>query len=270
VRIGNDAWQQIQLDVYGELLRAAWLFEHQVGRFDEVIAAFLVDAADAAARRWKDPDQGIWELRDEPRHFVSSKVMCWVALDCAIRLAPVLGAEHRVDAWRATREEIRTTIETRAWGERAGAYTQSFDSDDLDASVLMMLLTGFLPPDDPRMRATVMAIAERLTDERGFVYRYRTSDGIPGEEGTFAVCTFWLVQCLAQLGEISWARALFERITGCANDVGLLSEEIDAATGELLGNFPQAFTHIGLVNAAWAIAQAEGEGRRVIGMERSS
>jgi GH15 family glucan-1,4-alpha-glucosidase len=184
--------------------------------------------------------------------------MCWVALDRAILLAPNLGAEEHVARWTTTRDEIRHTIEERGWNDTVGAFVQSFDDDALDASTLMLLLTGFLPPEDPRIRATVDAIADRLTDDRGFVYRYRTPDGIDGAEGTFAICTFWLVECLATLGETQRARSLFEQLASFANDVGLMSEEIDAASGELLGNFPQAFTHIGLVNAAWAIAQAEG------------
>jgi GH15 family glucan-1,4-alpha-glucosidase len=257
VRVGNDAWAQVQIDVYGELLSAACMLAEQIGQFDAVTARFLIDVADAAAARWIEPDQGIWEIRGEPRHFVYSKLMCWVALDRAIGLAPMLGAEDRVEGWRAARDKMRAAIETRGWSERAGAFAQSFDSDDLDASSLMLLITGFLLPSDPRMKATVEAVAARLTDERGFVYRYRAADGLPGEEGTFAICTFWLVQCLAQLGEVGPARQLFERLLGHANDVGLLAEEVGAGDGELLGNFPQAFTHIGLVNAAWAIAQAE-------------
>jgi GH15 family glucan-1,4-alpha-glucosidase len=258
VRIGNGAWDQRQLDVYGELLSAAWVLASEVGKFDPLTAQFLIDVADTAAARWTEPDQGIWEMRGEPRHFVYSKLMCWVALDRAARLAPMLGAEDRVEAWTATRDQIREAVETDGWSEPAGAYAQSFASDDLDASNLMLLLTGFLPATDPRMRATVEAVDSRLTDQRGFVYRYRSSDGLGGEEGTFVVCTFWLVQCLAEMGELTWARQLFERVAGVANEVGLISEEIDPATGELLGNFPQAFTHIGLVNAAWAIARAEG------------
>jgi GH15 family glucan-1,4-alpha-glucosidase len=186
--------------------------------------------------------------------------MCWVALDRAIRLAPMLSAEDRVATWARTRDRIRTAVETDGWSERAGAFGQSFGSDELDASNLMLLLHGFLPATDPRMRSTVDAIAARLSDERGFVYRYRGDDGLAGDEGTFAVCTFWLVQCLAELGELDRAQDLFDRLTAFANDVGLLSEELDGATGELLGNFPQAFTHIGLVNAAWAITRAEGGG----------
>ncbi len=257
VRVGNGAWDQIQIDVYGELLSAAWLLADQVGSFDQVTARFLVDVADTAAERWADPDQGIWEVRGAPRHFVYSKLMCWVALDRAVRLAGMLDAAGRVAEWSAERGRIRQAIETQGWSEKAGAFAQSFGSDELDASNLMLLLTGFLPASDPRMRATVEAIAATLSDARGFVYRYLAPDGLAGEEGTFAICTFWLVQGLAELGELDRARTLFDRLVGFANDVGLLAEEIDTETGELLGNFPQAFTHIGLVNAAWAIARAE-------------
>jgi GH15 family glucan-1,4-alpha-glucosidase len=234
------------------------LLSGQIKTFDDVTAHFLTDVADAAAARWREPDQGIWEIRGEPRHFVHSKLMCWIALDRAIELAPMIRAEHRVQEWSSVRREIRAVIEDEGWSERAGAYAQSFGSDELDASCLLLLMTGFLPPTDPRMRATVEAIAARLTDKHGFVYRYRTPDGLDGEEGTFAICTFWLVQCLAELGEVTRARDLFDSLVSFANDVGLFAEQIDTATGELVGNFPQAFTHIGLVNAAWAIARAEG------------
>ena len=257
VRIGNGAWNQTQLDVYGELLGAAALLAPQVGTFDRVTADFLIEVAETAARRWQETDQGIWEVRGESRHFLYSKLMCWVALDRAIALASVLGAEKRVTRWTNVREQIREAIETQGWSERLEAFTQAFGADDLDASNLMMLIFGFLPADDPRMRSTVEAIARALSDERGFVYRYRAEDGLEGGEGTFAICTFWLVRCLAMMGQVKRARELFDRLVAHANDVGLMSEEIDAKTGLLLGNFPQAFTHIGLVNAAWTIAEAE-------------
>jgi GH15 family glucan-1,4-alpha-glucosidase len=182
--------------------------------------------------------------------------MCWVALDRALRLASRLGAGVSVVArWQRERDEIRAEIETRGWSTTARAFAQSFDGDDLDASTLLLLITGFLPPDDPRMRATVEAVADHLTDDSGFVFRYLNADGLSGDEGTFTICTFWLVQCLAMLGEDRRARELFERVVAHANDVGLFAEEIDTATGAPLGNFPQAFTHIGLINAAWAIAE---------------
>jgi alpha,alpha-trehalase len=183
--------------------------------------------------------------------------MGWAALDRAVRLGPRLRRAAEAPRWSRARDRIRAAILERGWSDRAGAYPQAFGSDDLDASALMMPIVGFLPAGDPRMRATIQAIAEHLTDEHGLVYRYRAHDGLPGEEGVLGICSYWLVQCWAMLGEIGRARSLFETITGYANDVGLLSEEIDPATGQALGNFPQAFTHIGLINAAWAIAQAE-------------
>ena len=183
--------------------------------------------------------------------------MCWVALDRAINIADLLNAHDRIDTWTATREQIREAILTYGWSEKARAFTQAFGSVELDASALMMPIVRFLPATDPRMRSTIDAIAERLTDEHGLVYRYRATDGLAGEEGTFLLCTFWLAQAQALAGEVERARATFERAIAYVNDVGLLAEEVDPATGELLGNFPQAFSHIGLVNAAWAISQAK-------------
>ena len=213
-------------------------------------------------RALDEKDQGIWEVRGDPQHFLYSKVMCWVALDRAIALADLLrrvGPGRR--AGSSDRDEIRRDRPPRRL-ERAGAgaFTQYVGSTDLDASNLMMAIVGFLPADDPRMLATIDAIEDRLTDDRGLVYRYRTEggvDGLAGEEGTFLLCTFWLAQALAMAGQVDRARAVFERAAAFVNDVGLLAEEVDPATGELLGNFPQAFSHIGLVNAAWAISEAE-------------
>jgi alpha,alpha-trehalase len=256
VRVGNGAWTQRQLDVYGELLGAAQRLVEQLGELDPVTRRFLAAAADTAAARWKDKDQGIWEIRGEPRDFVYSKLMCWVALDRAIVLAPQLGTAGRVPDWTAARDEIRAAILTRGWSEKAGAFTQALGSDDLDASSLMLACTGFLPGDDPRMKATIDATAERLTDERGLVYRYLAHDGLAGQEGTFLLCTFWLAHAQALAGEVDRAAATFERAVAAINDVGLLAEQVDPASGEMIGNFPQAFSHIGLVNAAWAIAQA--------------
>ena len=222
---------------------------------------FLVDLADAAARRWQEKDHGIWEVRGEARHFVYSKLMCWVALDRAVALAEPLDASDRVPAWTGTRDQIRAAIMSEGWSERANAFTQAFGSDDLDASNLMLPLVGFLPPDDPKVLATIDATEAHLTDKRGLVYRYRAHDGLDGEEGTFLLCTFWLAQALAVAGQRDRARRVFERAAAFVNDVGLLSEEVDPVSGELLGNFPQAFSHIGLVNAAWAISEAEAAPR---------
>jgi len=260
VRVGNGAWRQRQLDVYGELLLAAQLLVDQLGALDAVTKQFLAWAADSAARRWRDKDHGMWEIRGAPRHYLYSKLMCWVALDRAIALADHLGAENRTTDWIAARDEIRAAILQRGWSEQVGAFTQAFGSDDLDASNLMLAITGFLPADDPRLTATIDATADRLVDERGLVYRYLADDGLPGAEGTFVLCTFWLAQAQALAGDVDAATATFERAIGRINDVGLLAEEVDARSGEMTGNFPQALSHIGLVNAAWAITQARGAG----------
>jgi alpha,alpha-trehalase len=256
VRVGNAAWAQRQLDVYGELLDAAQRLVDQLGELDPVTRQFLAAAADAAVLRWKEKDQGIWEIRGEPRDFLYSKLMCWVAADRAIALARRLGAEDRVAGWASARDEIRAAILEHGWSEQAGAFTQAFGRDDLDASSLMLAVTGFLPAVDPRMKATIDATAARLTDERGLVYRYLSRDGLAGSEGTFLLCTFWLAHAQALAGDVDRAAATFERAAAAANDVGLLAEEVEGAGGEMIGNFPQAFSHIGLINAAWAISQA--------------
>jgi GH15 family glucan-1,4-alpha-glucosidase len=257
VRIGNGAWNQRQLDVYGELMGSVYVLRERLKTLDSTTKEFLAEVADAAGARWKEQDQGIWEMRGEPRHFLYSKLMCWVALDRAIKLAGQIGAQDRVSRWATTRDEIKSAILEQGWSERADAFTQSFGSDDLDASNLMIPIVGFLPPDDPRVLSTINAIAERLIDEQGLVYRYLAHDGLEGQEGTFLLCTFWLAHAQALAGQIQRAKETFSRAAGFANDVGLLAEEVDPRTRELLGNFPQAFSHIGLVNAAWAISQAE-------------
>jgi GH15 family glucan-1,4-alpha-glucosidase len=261
VRVGNAAWRQLQLDVYGELLDAAHRLQPQLGELDEPTRRFLIDLADGAAAHWQAPDQGIWEVRGGPQHFLYSKLMCWVALDRAIALADWLRATDRLADWGRIRAEIRAAIEQQGWNPHLGAYTQAFGSEVLDASALMMPIVGFVPATDERMWSTIATIRRRLTDRRGLVYRYLdTDDGLTGDEGTFLLCTFWLSRCLALAGDIGQARAVFETAAGHANDVGLLAEEVDPDSGELLGNFPQAFSHIGLINAAWTIAQAEGVG----------
>ncbi len=256
VRVGNGAWQQRQLDVYGELLGAAHRLADQLGDMTAATRRFLVAAADTAAARWQEKDHGIWEIRGEPRDFLYSKLMCWLALDRAIELAPLLGAEDKKPEWAQVRADIRAAILERGWSERAGAFTQAFGSDELDASSLMLAITEFLPAHDPRMRATIDATVQRLTDQQGLVYRYLTSDGLPAGEGTFLLCTFWLAQAQTLAGDVEAATATFERAIAAMNDVGLLAEEVNPETGEMLGNFPQAFSHIGLVNAAWAICEA--------------
>jgi GH15 family glucan-1,4-alpha-glucosidase len=263
VRVGNGAWDQVQLDVYGELLNALYVYREQLGELHPEIQGFVAELADTAARRWREKDSGIWEMRGEPRHHLSSKVLCWVALDRAVKLAPALG-QHGVKAaaWELERDAIRAAILERGWSERAQAYAQSFESDELDGAALLMPVYGFLPATDPRMRSTIEAIARDLTED-GLVLRYRAqeglnADGLTGEEGTFVICSFWLAVCLAQAGEIERAEALFDQLAGYANDLGLLGEEIDTASGEQLGNFPQAYSHIGLIIAASAIDRAKG------------
>ena len=265
VRVGNGAWGQTQLDVYGELLDALHLYHEQLGELHPEIRRFVAELADAAARGWKQKDSGMWEMRGEPRHHLSSKVLCWTALDRAVELAPKLGEFAKVDEWSEERDAIRDAILTRGWSEAKRAFAQSFDSDDLDAAALLMPLVGFLPATDARMRSTIDAIARELTQD-GLVLRYLNdeglnADGLTGEEGTFVICSFWLVSCLAKAGELERAEALFDRLVSYANDLGLLAEEIDARQGELLGNFPQAFSHIGLITAAWEIDQAKASVR---------
>ncbi|HEX6198444.1 MAG TPA: glycoside hydrolase family 15 protein [Jiangellaceae bacterium] len=257
VRIGNGAWQQRQTDVYGELLAAVHRLRDVLGEFDELDRRFLIGLADAAAASWQQPDQGIWEIRGEPRHYLYSKLMCWVALDRAVEMAPLLGADGKTPEWRRTRDQIRAAILADGWNAEIGAFTQVLGGDGLDASSLLISSVGFLPADDPRMLATIEATERELTDTHGLVYRYRADDGLPGEEGTFLLCTFWLAEALARAGLVSRARAVFDRATAYLNDVGLLAEEVDPRNGELLGNFPQAFSHIGLINAAWAIHQTQ-------------
>jgi alpha,alpha-trehalase len=260
VRIGNGAWGQTQLDVYGELLDALHLYRERLGDLHPEIQRFVADLADTAARRWGERDAGMWEMRGEPRHHLSSKVLCWTALDRAVKLAPQLGEFARAESWAEERDRIREAILERGWSAAKQAYAQSFDSDDLDAAQLLMPLLGFLPADDERMRSTIEAIDRELTED-GLVLRYRNeegvnADGLKGEEGTFVICSFWLVSCLAKAGEVERAQALFDQLVGYSNDVGLLAEEVDTANGELLGNVPQAFSHIGLITAAWEIDQA--------------
>jgi len=261
VRVGNGAWDQVQLDVYGELLNSLWLYRERLGELHPEIQRFVADLAGTAARRWQETDSGIWEMRGEPLHHLSSKVLCWVALDRAVKLAGELGGHARTAEWEAERDEIRDAVLERGWSEQKQAFAQSFESDDLDAALLLMPILGFLPATDERMKSTIDAIADELT-EAGLVLRYMNdegmnADGLSGEEGTFTICSFWLVACLAQAGEVERAQELFDQLTGYANDLGLLAEEIDTTNNEQLGNFPQAFSHIGLIIAAHELDKAK-------------
>ena len=248
VRVGNAAWNQKQLDVLGEVLDAAHLLRGQLGELPGPTQQLLVALADRAVLAWQEPDAGMWEARDQQRHYVSSKVLCWVALDRAIELAPALGAESKVGRWAAARQEVRAAVQDRAWSEASGAYAGAFESDELDASVLMPPLVGFLPATDHRMRATIDAVEQRL-GRNGLIRRW--ADDPSG----LLLSTYWLVECLALAGERDRAEAWFASATSHANDLGLLSEVADPETGELLGNYPQAFSHVGLINAAWRLGQ---------------
>lgn len=259
VRVGNGAWNQRQNDVYGELLAAAFRLRDLIDMDIDggPLRRLLVTLAELAAEVWTEPDHGIWEMRDEPRHHLHSKLMCWVALDRAIDMADLLAADDRLEHWREVRAEIAGAILADGWNESVGAFTQSFGSDALDASALVIPIAGFLPATDPRVLSTIDAVEADLVDSDGLVLRYRSSDGLPGEEGAFLLCSFWLAHALALAGRLDRAREIFGKAVSHTNDVGLLAEEVDGATGELLGNFPQAFSHIGLINAAWAISRGE-------------
>jgi alpha,alpha-trehalase len=263
VRIGNGAYRQQQLDVYGEVLDAAHLHHEGLGQpVSPQLWQTLSYLADQTARRWREKDSGIWEVRGGPRHFLYSKLLSWVALDRAIRLARRENLPGDVNGWSKSREAIRHAILTEGYDEKLGAFTQSFGEPVLDASALVIPQVGFLPATDPRVRSTVEKIRGQLT-AHGLVYRYNTdvtADGLQGTEGTFALCSFWMVDNLAQQGRVDEARTLFEKIIGYANDLGLLSEEIEPTSNELLGNFPQGFTHLGLIRSALNIARAETHG----------
>jgi GH15 family glucan-1,4-alpha-glucosidase len=284
VHVGNGAAEQCQLDVYGELLDAAYSYIHEDGYREEhrkiepshdlrdlsrIIARYVV-------AHWQDLDRGIWEVRGAPRAFVYSRAMCWVALDRACKLAGAHGHYRRLPRWTRTRDLIRADILEHGYNETLGSFTQAYGDDVLDAANLRLPLVGFLPADEPRMRSTIDVTGQGLAGPDGVLYRYRPAgggsvsgpspiggladDGLPGSEGAFLACTFWLIHDLCHLGHIEEAREHFERMLTYASPLGLFSEEVDLASGEMLGNYPQAFTHIGLINSAVTIERAV-EGR---------
>jgi GH15 family glucan-1,4-alpha-glucosidase len=258
VRIGNGAFDQRQNDVYGAVLDSILLHTRRSQRLPRRLWPLVQSQAEGATRVWREPDQGIWEARGAPQHYVSSKLMCWIALDRAAKLAGIRGAPELQTTWGELAEEIRADILEHGVDER-GVLRQHYATDALDASTLLAALFGFLPGDDPRMRASVLAIADELT-EHGFVLRYKTGetdDGLSGKEGTFLICSFWLVSALAIIGELQRARDLMERLLGQASPLGLYAEEFDADTSRHLGNFPQAFSHLALIEAAARIVVAE-------------
>ncbi|MDQ2725207.1 MAG: glycoside hydrolase family 15 protein [Actinomycetota bacterium] len=258
VRIGNAAADQFQLDVYGELMDATDRARHHGMTDSPVIWDLQRSLIDFVVAHWQDPDDGIWEVRGPRRPFVHSKVMAWVAMDRAVAAVERYGLDGPVADWREVRDAIHAEVCAKGYNAEVGAFTQYYGSDRLDASVLLLPAVGFLPCDDPRIMTTVDAVRRELL-VNGFVLRYQNDsgvDGLPGGEGAFLPCSFWLVDCLAFLGRVDEARELFERLVALTNDVGLLSEEYDTARQRLVGNFPQAFSHVGLINSARNLAAA--------------
>jgi alpha,alpha-trehalase len=259
VRIGNGAFNQRQNDVFGAALDAVLLHSRRSERIPRRLWPMVQAQAERATAVWREPDQGIWEARGKPQHYVSSKLMCWVALDRAARLATIAGEPARAATWAKTAAEIKVDILEHGVSER-GVLRQHYDTDALDASTLLAAIFGFLPSDDATLRATVLAVSDELS-EGGFVLRYRTDetdDGLSGKEGTFLICSFWLVSAFALIGETQRGRALMTRLVKAASPLGLYAEELDVETGRHLGNFPQAFSHLALVEAAARIIVAEG------------
>jgi GH15 family glucan-1,4-alpha-glucosidase len=254
--IGNDAHGQLQLDVYGEVIVAVARFAQHGGHFDRDQMKLLDGLGHTVCKRWRQPDEGIWEARSERRHNTHSKVLCWVALDRLIQMHEAGQLRVCVDEFRATREVVRSEVERHGFSETLASYTSTLDGAELDASLLVLPLYGYIDGGHPRMRSTCHRIYEKLA-HRNLLHRYATTneDGFPPGEGAFGICSFWGVECRALGGDLEGATRAFEELLACTNDLGLLAEEIDADNGAALGNFPQAFTHVGLINAALTLAE---------------
>ena len=255
VRIGNEAYRQRQLDIYGEILDAALRLSNYAGKISFSMWPFLRTLCDTVVKDWQEKDAGIWEVRGGPYHFVYSKVMCWVALDRGLTIARRYGFPADLGRWDACRDEIRKEVLHKGWSERRKSFVQHYDSEELDASVLLIPFYGFLPYDDPRMVSTVAAIEKDLTRD-GFVYRYLNEDGLAGDEGSFQLCSFWLVDNLIGQNRLEEAQIMLLRLEKTANNLGLFAEEYDPFWREPLGNYPQAFTHIGYINSVYALCHA--------------
>jgi GH15 family glucan-1,4-alpha-glucosidase len=262
VRVGNAASGQFQLDVYGEVLDSMYRADRAGIKATDADWRLQIALIRTLESRWEAADYGIWEIRGEPQHFTHSKMMAWVAFDRAVKIIEECRCEteeENLGRWRALRDRIHREVCERGYNEKKKAFTQFYGSDHLDASILMMPLVGFLPASDERVRTTVEAIERDLVEE-GFVLRYRTEsnkvDGLPGDEGVFLLCSFWLADCLHLIGRTEDARELFERLLALRNDVGLLAEEYDPRAKRMLGNFPQAFSHVALVNTARILGTA--------------
>jgi GH15 family glucan-1,4-alpha-glucosidase len=269
VRTGNAAAGQKQLDIYGEIMDAALKLSDYVGKLDYELWPLLCGLCDYVVEHWREKDSGIWEVRGGPYHFVYSKVMCWLALDRGITIAHRYGFPGDLEKWEKTRAEIKQDVLDKGWNEEKKSFVQHYDTDSLDASSLLLPVLGFLPFDDPRIASTVEAVRKELGNG-GFLYRYRADDHIPGGEGVFLLCNFWLIDCLTGLGRFDEADRLLRKMEGISNHLGIFSEEYDPEWKEMLGNIPQAFTHIGFINSVITIAQAKAaasekektEGRR--------
>ena len=260
VRVGNGAYDQVQLDVYGEVLETAWLWSRH-HTISEGTWATLERLVNWIADHWEMPDSGIWEVRAGVQHYVLSKVMCWVTLDRGVRLAEEFELPADLERWRRERDRVHADVMEKGWSERKQSFVQYYGTEALDASNLILPMVHFLPRTHPRVVGTVMATLRELTSEdQELVYRYRNDDGLPGEEGVFSICTFWLAQTLAMCGERERGERIFQRMLKHANHVGLYSEELHPGTGEFLGNFPQAFTHIALINCAYVFERLKGLG----------
>jgi GH15 family glucan-1,4-alpha-glucosidase len=251
VRVGNAAAGQLQLDMYGELLELSWRWHRRGNSPDDDYWRFLLELVDAAAERWSEPDQGLWEMRGDPQHFVHSKVMCWATLNRGLRLAEECMRKAPERRWRKVRQEIREAIESEGYDKERRVFTQSFGGKDLDAALLLLPRVDFVDYRDERMLRTTDAIREDLDDD-GLLKRYH-SEG--PQEGAFLACSFWLAECLAQQGRTEDARAVFDRTLATANDLGLFSEEYDTEAKESLGNFPQGLTHLSHISAAVALSE---------------
>jgi len=256
-RVGNDAASQRQLDAYGELVNLTWRWHRRGQSPNDDDWRFLVSLIDHAARQAGEPDHGVWEWAGEPEHFVHSKVLCWAALERGLRLADECMRRAPTRRWKQARDALRQTIERCGYDRERGIYVQAYGRREVDAALLLLPTVEYVDWRDERILRTVAAVRRELDAGDGLLYRYRREDGLPGDEGAFLCCSFWLVECLARSGAIEEARSVFDRTVACANDVGLLSEEIDPTSGELLGNFPQGLTHLAHIDAAVALAETE-------------